>query len=85
MLLWEGMVICLRWGCLLVSLAVYVGSAEPLGWLLSDKGPFHRSQEFIEFSERYQHGFTTRYKIYRYDRTGLKNSYVKAWFLRLLL
>ncbi|ROJ13828.1 BMP/retinoic acid-inducible neural-specific protein 3 [Anabarilius grahami] len=65
MLLWEGMVICLRWGCVLVSLAVYVGSAEPLGWLLSDKGPFHRSQEFIEFTERYQHGFTTRYKIYR--------------------
>ncbi|XP_016100524.1 BMP/retinoic acid-inducible neural-specific protein 3 isoform X1 [Sinocyclocheilus grahami] len=65
MLLWEGMVICLRWACVLVSLAVYVGSAEPLGWLLSDKGPFHRSQEFIEFTERYQHGFTTRYKIYR--------------------
>ncbi|RXN12375.1 BMP retinoic acid-inducible neural-specific 3-like protein [Labeo rohita] len=33
--------------------------------MLSDKGPFHRSQEFIEFTERYQHGFTTRYKIYR--------------------
>uniref|UniRef100_A0A8C1C2Q0 Bone morphogenetic protein/retinoic acid inducible neural-specific 3b n=1 Tax=Cyprinus carpio carpio TaxID=630221 RepID=A0A8C1C2Q0_CYPCA len=65
MLLWEGMVICLRWACVLVSLAVYVGSSEPLGWLLSDKGPFHRSQEFIEFTERYQHGFTTRYKIYR--------------------
>ncbi|XP_077075694.1 BMP/retinoic acid-inducible neural-specific protein 3 [Siphateles boraxobius] len=65
MLLWEGMVISLRWACVLVSLAVYVGSVEPLGWLLSDKGPFHRSQEFIEFTERYQHGFTTRYKIYR--------------------
>nr|XP_055058859.1 BMP/retinoic acid-inducible neural-specific protein 3 [Misgurnus anguillicaudatus] len=65
MLLWEGMMIRVRWCCVLVSLLVYVGSAEPLDWLLSDKGPFHRSQEFIEFTERYQHGFTTRYKIYR--------------------
>lgn len=36
-----------------------------LGWLLSDKGPFHESLEFTEAAERYQQGFSTRYKIYR--------------------
>lgn len=36
-----------------------------LGWLLSDKGPFHQSLEFTEAAERYQQGFSTRYKIYR--------------------
>ncbi|KAL1272728.1 hypothetical protein QQF64_028590, partial [Cirrhinus molitorella] len=40
-------------------------AAGPFGWLLSDKGPFHHSQEFAEFVERYQQGFTTKYKIYR--------------------
>lgn len=37
----------------------------PFAWLLSDKGPFHHSQEFSDFTERYQQGFTTKYKIYR--------------------
>uniref|UniRef100_A0A8C6T8V8 Bone morphogenetic protein/retinoic acid inducible neural-specific 3a, tandem duplicate 1 n=1 Tax=Neogobius melanostomus TaxID=47308 RepID=A0A8C6T8V8_9GOBI len=41
------------------------GANGPLGWLLSDKGPFHHSQEFTDFTERYQQGFTTKYKIYR--------------------
>lgn len=41
------------------------GAAGSLGWLLSDKGPFHRSLEFTEAAERYQQGFSTRYKIYR--------------------
>ncbi|KAL2097845.1 hypothetical protein ACEWY4_007052 [Coilia grayii] len=36
-----------------------------LDWLLSDKGPFHRCPEYTEFKERFQQGFTTRYKIYR--------------------
>ncbi|XP_061098133.1 BMP/retinoic acid-inducible neural-specific protein 2 [Conger conger] len=36
-----------------------------LDWLLSDKGPFHRCPEYSEFKERFQQGFTTRYKIYR--------------------
>lgn len=40
-------------------------SSGPLGWLLSDKGPFQRSQEFVDFTERYQQGFATKYKIYR--------------------
>lgn len=39
--------------------------AGTLSWLLSDKGPFHQSFEFTEASERYQQGYTTRYKIYR--------------------
>lgn len=45
--------------------AGFSGSSGPLGWLLSDKGPFHHSQEFVDFTERYQQGFTTKYKIYR--------------------
>ncbi|MCI4375617.1 hypothetical protein PGIGA_G00112020 [Pangasianodon gigas] len=61
------------WECILLSLHCWVvasatgsrDAAGPFGWLLSDKGPFHQSQEFTEFVERYQQGFTTRYKIYR--------------------
>ena len=45
--------------------AGFGGSAGPLGWLLSEKGPFHNSQEFADFTERHQQGFTTKYKIYR--------------------
>ncbi|XP_062259553.1 BMP/retinoic acid-inducible neural-specific protein 3-like [Platichthys flesus] len=41
------------------------GASRSLGWLLSDKGPFHQSLEFTEAAERYQQGFSTRYKIYR--------------------
>ncbi|KAK5888542.1 hypothetical protein CesoFtcFv8_014625 [Champsocephalus esox] len=36
-----------------------------LGWLMSDKGPFQQAVEFTEAAERYQQGFSTRYKIYR--------------------
>ncbi|XP_077450869.1 BMP/retinoic acid-inducible neural-specific protein 3-like isoform X2 [Stigmatopora argus] len=36
-----------------------------LSWLLTGKGPFHHSQEFTDFTDRYQQGFTTKYKIYR--------------------
>nr|XP_029497730.1 BMP/retinoic acid-inducible neural-specific protein 3-like [Oncorhynchus nerka] len=36
-----------------------------LDWLLSEKGPFHRCPEYTEFKERFQQGFSTRYKIYR--------------------
>uniref|UniRef100_A0A3Q3M7V0 Bone morphogenetic protein/retinoic acid inducible neural-specific 2 n=1 Tax=Mastacembelus armatus TaxID=205130 RepID=A0A3Q3M7V0_9TELE len=36
-----------------------------LDWLLSEKGPFHRCPEYTEFRERFQQGFSTRYKIYR--------------------
>ncbi|XP_042707167.1 BMP/retinoic acid-inducible neural-specific protein 2 isoform X3 [Chrysemys picta bellii] len=37
----------------------------PLDWLLTDRGPFHRAQEYTDFAERYRQGFTTRYRIYR--------------------
>ncbi len=61
------------WVCVVLSLHCWVlapvaashDAAGPFGWLLSDKGPFHHSQEFAEFVERYQQGFTTKYKIYR--------------------
>ncbi|KAK3545175.1 hypothetical protein QTP70_001773 [Hemibagrus guttatus] len=39
-------------------------SVAQLDWLLSDKGPFHRCPEYTEFKERFQQGFSTRYKIY---------------------
>ncbi|CAL8280978.1 unnamed protein product [Lota lota] len=41
------------------------GLPGSMGWLLSDKGPFHQSPEFAESVDRYQQGFSTRYKIYR--------------------
>lgn len=37
----------------------------PLDWLLTDRGPFHRAQDYADFVERYRQGFTTRYRIYR--------------------
>ncbi|NXF50091.1 BRNP2 protein, partial [Oceanites oceanicus] len=37
----------------------------PLDWLLTDRGPFYRAQEYVDFIERYRQGFTTRYRIYR--------------------
>ncbi|NXE05011.1 BRNP2 protein, partial [Lophotis ruficrista] len=37
----------------------------PLDWLLTDRGPFYRAQEYVDFMERYRQGFTTRYRIYR--------------------
>ncbi|XP_077450794.1 BMP/retinoic acid-inducible neural-specific protein 3-like isoform X2 [Stigmatopora argus] len=40
-------------------------SGGPLDWLLSDKGPFHHSPEYIDFLEKNRQGFSTRYKIYR--------------------
>ncbi|RMC08215.1 hypothetical protein DUI87_14456 [Hirundo rustica rustica] len=36
----------------------------PLDWLLTDRGPFYRAQEYVDFTERYRQGFTTRYRIY---------------------
>ncbi|XP_036426579.1 BMP/retinoic acid-inducible neural-specific protein 3 [Colossoma macropomum] len=61
---WEYIVLSLHcW--VLASAAGSRDAAGTFGWLLSDKGPFHHSQEFAEFVERYQQGFTTKYKIYR--------------------
>lgn len=42
----------------------------PLDWLLSDKGPFHHSPEYIDFVEKNRQGFSTRYKIYRWVMTA---------------
>ncbi|XP_077573846.1 BMP/retinoic acid-inducible neural-specific protein 3-like isoform X1 [Stigmatopora nigra] len=47
------------------SMTGFTGSAGALSWLLTGKGPFLHSQEFTDFTERYQQGFTTKYKIYR--------------------
>lgn len=67
MALWELLLLTFSLRCWLtssVSLAEE-GPAGPLDWLLSDKGPFHHSQEYTEFVERNRQGFSTRYKIYR--------------------
>ncbi|XP_067331453.1 BMP/retinoic acid-inducible neural-specific protein 3-like isoform X3 [Channa argus] len=78
-LLWEGAALSLWLCCCWTSRAATSASAAgaaaaagqgdgapgSLGWLLSDKGPFHQSLEFTEAAERYQQGFNTRYKIYR--------------------
>ncbi|KAM7401060.1 hypothetical protein PAMA_005317 [Pampus argenteus] len=73
-LLWEGAVLSL-WLCCCwtpraaAGAAVAAGQSDgapgSLGWLLSDKGPFHQSLEFTEAAEKHQQGFSTRYKIYR--------------------
>lgn len=63
-LLWEGVALSLWLCCSWTSGAAGPGGGS-LEWLLSDKGPFHRSLEFQEALERYQQGFSTRYKIYR--------------------
>ncbi|XP_037537529.1 BMP/retinoic acid-inducible neural-specific protein 3-like [Nematolebias whitei] len=63
-LLWEGVALSLWFCCSCSSGAAGPGGGS-LEWLLSDKGPFHRSLEFQEALERYQQGFSTRYKIYR--------------------
>ncbi|XP_013879049.1 BMP/retinoic acid-inducible neural-specific protein 3 [Austrofundulus limnaeus] len=63
-LLWEGVALSLWLCCSWTSGAAGPGAGS-LEWLLSDKGPFHRSLEFQEALERYQQGFSTRYKIYR--------------------
>ncbi|GAA6078983.1 BMP/retinoic acid-inducible neural-specific protein 3a.2 [Tachysurus ichikawai] len=67
MALWE-LLLSLSLHCWLASCASLSeeGPAGPLDWLLSDKGPFHHSQEYTDFVERNRQGFSTRYKIYRY-------------------
>lgn len=72
---WEGLALslwlcCCGWTCGVTPAGAAAagpgdGAPRALEWLLSDKGPFHQSLEFTEALERYQQGFTTRYKIYR--------------------
>lgn len=69
-LLWKALWLYCCWTSGAAATAHGQGdSADSLGslsWLLSDKGPFHQSLEFTEAAERYQQGYTTRYKIYRW-------------------
>ncbi|XP_063284317.1 BMP/retinoic acid-inducible neural-specific protein 2 [Pelobates fuscus] len=45
-----------------------------LDWLLSNRGPFHRAQQYVDFAERYQQGYTTRYRVHReFGRWKVKN------------
>ncbi|KAK1165265.1 BMP/retinoic acid-inducible neural-specific protein 3-like isoform X1 [Acipenser oxyrinchus oxyrinchus] len=70
---WLSLMVLSEWTALSLHcwvLAVSTASGQhetsgPMDWLLSDKGPFYRSQEYAEFIERHQQSFTTRYKIYR--------------------
>ncbi|KAG5847489.1 BMP/retinoic acid-inducible neural-specific protein 3-like [Anguilla rostrata] len=67
---WLALMVLSEWATLSLHcwvLAVHgsAGLHEPLDWLLSERGPFHQSQEYTEFVQRHQQGFTTRYKIYR--------------------
>ncbi|KAJ8376200.1 hypothetical protein SKAU_G00067800 [Synaphobranchus kaupii] len=65
MALWEFLTLSLHcWIAVAASLSDQ-RSRGPLDWLLSDKGPFHHSQEYTDFVERNRQGFSTRYKIYR--------------------
>ncbi|KAG2461562.1 BMP/retinoic acid-inducible neural-specific protein 2 [Polypterus senegalus] len=73
MLLWHWVVLGHLSLLLVLATATDDNAASPSGtrlngrldWLLSDKGPFHRSPEYTDFKERFQQGYTTRYKIYR--------------------
>lgn len=81
-LLWEGAALslwlccCCCWtssaaaGAAAAAAGQGDGAPGSLSWLLSDKGPFHQSLEFTEAAERHQQGYSTRYKIYRWDRWG---------------
>ncbi|XP_069593896.1 BMP/retinoic acid-inducible neural-specific protein 2 [Ranitomeya imitator] len=45
-----------------------------LDWLLSNRGPFHGAQQYMDFAERYQQGYTTRYRVHReFGRWKVKN------------
>lgn len=63
--------VCSRWTATAAAAAAATGLPSdqpggPLDWLLSDKGPFHHSPEYIDFVEKNRQGFSTRYKIYRW-------------------
>lgn len=55
--------------------SVASSSQAPLDWLLTDRGPFHRAQDYVDFMERYRQGFTTRYRIYRWEAEQVFVSY----------
>ncbi len=75
MALWGVVSLSLHcWVCLRSAVIAAAATASlpndkpggPLDWLLSDKGPFHHSPEYIDFVEKNRQGFSTRYKIYRW-------------------
>uniref|UniRef100_A0A8D0H8K9 Uncharacterized protein n=1 Tax=Sphenodon punctatus TaxID=8508 RepID=A0A8D0H8K9_SPHPU len=70
MALWEWIALSLHCWVLTVAAVSDQHATSPFDWLLSDKGPFHRSQEYTDFVDRSRQGFTTRYKIYRYEAKG---------------
>lgn len=70
MALWEWIALSLHCWVLAVAAVSAQHATGPFDWLLSDKGPFHRSQEYTDFVDRSQQGFSTRYKIYRYEAKG---------------
>lgn len=91
MALWGILSLSLHcWVCLWSSVTATATSASlpndkpggPLDWLLSDKGPFHHSPEYIDFVEKNRQGFSTRYKIYRWVVTAARGD---AFTLYLLL
>uniref|UniRef100_A0A8C9F2H5 BRNP3 protein n=1 Tax=Pavo cristatus TaxID=9049 RepID=A0A8C9F2H5_PAVCR len=65
MALWEWIALSLHCWVLAVASVSDQHATSPFDWLLSDKGPFHRSQEYTDFVDRSRQGFSTRYKIYR--------------------
>ncbi|XP_029497987.1 BMP/retinoic acid-inducible neural-specific protein 3-like [Oncorhynchus nerka] len=85
LLLWEGVALglfcCWTWAGVAAAAAGPSdgGGAGPMGWLLSDKGPFHNALEFTESVERHQQGYTTRYKIYREFGRWKVNSLAVEW------
>lgn len=70
MALWEWIALSLHCWVLAVAAVSDQHATSPFDWLLSDKGPFHRSQEYTDFVDRSRQGFSTRYKIYRYEAKG---------------
>ncbi|XP_061489989.1 BMP/retinoic acid-inducible neural-specific protein 3 isoform X1 [Rhineura floridana] len=65
MALWEWIALSLHCWVFTVAAVSDQHATSPFDWLLSDKGPFHRSPEYTDFVDRSQQGFSTRYKIYR--------------------
>uniref|UniRef100_A0A8C5RJU7 Uncharacterized protein n=1 Tax=Laticauda laticaudata TaxID=8630 RepID=A0A8C5RJU7_LATLA len=71
MALWEWIALSLHCWVLAVAAGSDQHAISPFDWLLSDKGPFHRSPEYTDFVDRSRQGFSTRYKIYRYEAFGI--------------
>uniref|UniRef100_A0A6I8ND55 BMP/retinoic acid inducible neural specific 3 n=1 Tax=Ornithorhynchus anatinus TaxID=9258 RepID=A0A6I8ND55_ORNAN len=80
MALWEWIALSLHC-CVLAATAVSDQHAtSPFDWLLSDKGPFHRSQEYTDFVDRSRQGFSTRYKIYSRGRCAAGHYFFSGFF-----